>query len=424
MPSNHLHLYPKSAFPGLGIFRMVTIIRRRIYLFIWIIAVATSCKKPYYPPVTSSTGSYLVIEGVINSGSDSTFIKISRAVKLTDKVAVKPELNAVVTVQGDQNSSYSLTEMGNGSYACAGLNLDNSHKYRLSIRTAKGEQYVSDYMEVLNSPPIDSISFDTKGTVSNPGLNIYVNTHDPANKVHYYRWDYQETWIFHSNFTSFFKSNGDTVLGRDWNHDNISQCWQSDSSNTIVLGSSAKLAKDVIAGQPVTSVISTSEKLGDEYSIQVRQYALTTDAYNFYINLKKNTEQLGSVFDALPSEINGNIHSVTNPSEHVIGYISVGGTSKLRIFISNRQLPAWITTPFYTTCQLAFPGTPCCYYIFGATNQVDYYINYNKGNYPNPLIPVDAIGRPGGPPVGYTAASRQCVDCTLRGSNKKPAFWQ
>src|SRR6185503_9234174 len=328
--------------------------RKAICLLVLIIATA-GCKKPYYLPVTSNTGSYLVIEGVINSGPDSTFIKISRTVKLADKIATKPELNAVVTVQGDQNASYPLTALGNGRYACGGLNLDNSHKYRLSVKTAKNEQYVSDYIEVLNSPPIDSISFDTKGTVSDPGLNIYVNTHDPTNKVHYYRWDYQETWIFHSNFTSYFKSNGDTVLGRDWINDNISQCWQSDTSNTIVLGSSAKLANNVIAAQPITSVISSSEKLGDEYSIQVRQYALTTDAYNFYVNLKKNTEQLGSVFDALPSQINGNIHSVTNPAEPVIGYISVGGTSKLRIFISNRQLPAWIITPFYTNCQLAFP---------------------------------------------------------------------
>src|SRR6185312_3648116 len=208
---------------------------------------------------------------------------------------------------------------------------------------------------------------------------------------------------------------------------NISQCWQSDSSNTIVLGSSAKLAKDVIANAPVISINSTSEKVGDEYSIQVRQYALTTDAYNFYVNLKKNTEQLGSVFDALPSEINGNMHSITNPSEPVIGYISVGSTSKLRIFISNRQLPHWITTPFYTNCKLEFdwdaiPPQKCCFY---SSNQVNDYINYNIGHYTNPFIPIDAItSRPGQPPIGYTASTRPCVDCTLRGSNKKPSFWQ
>src|SRR5665213_1162107 len=337
------YIYIRNPYPpGLGIFRMMTIMRRRIYLLIAVIGVATSCKKPYYLPVTSNSGGYLVIEGVINSGSDSTFIKISRTVKLTDKVAVTPELNAVVTVQGDQNSSYPLTEMGNGTYACAGLNLDNSHKYRLSIRTAKNEQYVSDYTEVLNSPPIDTISYDTKGTVFGPGLNVYVSTHDPANKVHYYRWDYEETWIIHANYSSFFKSNGDTVLGRNLVDDNITYCWQSDTSSNVILGSSAKLAQDVIANAPVISIGSSSEKVGDEYSIQVRQYALTTDAYNFYVNLKKNTEQLGSVFDALPSELNGNIHSVTNPSEPVIGYISVGSTSKQRIFVSNRVLPTLI----------------------------------------------------------------------------------
>lgn len=377
--------------------------------------------------MSSTSGSYLVVEGVINSGSDSTFIKISRTVKLTDKVSVRPERNSVVTVQGDQNSTYPLTETGNGTYACAGLNLDNAHKYRLSIKTSAGGQYVSDYMEVLNSPPIDSITFDTKGTVSDKGLNIYVSTHDPVGKVHYYRWDYQETWIFHSNYPSYFKSNGDTVLGRNMTDDNITFCWASDTSNTIVLGSSAKLAQDVIAGQLVTSIVSSSEKVGDEYSIQVRQYALTTDAYNFYVNLKKNTEQLGSVFDALPSQISGNIHSISNPSESVVGYISVGSLTKQRIFITGKQLPNWITTPFYTNCKLEFDwlGTPpqkCCYY---SLNQVDTYINYNKGHYINPFIPIDAIvSLPGTPPIGYTASTRPCVDCTLRGSNKKPAFWK
>jgi hypothetical protein len=402
------------------------IMNKGLYLFILLITAA-GCRKPYNPPVLNNPTGYLVVEGVINSGVDSTFIKLSRTVSLLSKITTRPETGATVTVQGDQNTSYPLTETSKGNYSCAGLNLGNSHKYRLNIVTSSNRQYVSDYMAVLNSPPIDSISYDTKGTPSTPGLNVYVNTHDASGKVLYYRWDYQETWIIHANFASFFKSNGDTVLGRDILNDNITDCWQGDSSSTLVLGSSAKLSKDIIADFPVISIPSTSEKVGDEYSIQVRQYALTADAYNFYVNIKKNTEQLGSVFDALPSEIAGNIHSVANPSEPVIGYVSVGSTSSQRIFITNQQLPHWITTPFYPGCALAFPGSPCCYYVYppGPKNQVDAYINYNKdGGYTNPLIPIDAIGRPGQPPIGYTAAARECVDCTLRGSNKKPAFWK
>src|ERR1700743_238578 len=410
--------------------------KKRIYLIIVLVTVfIAGCRKPYSPAVLSAANSYLVVEGVINSGSDSTFIKLSRTVKLSDKTSTNPELNATVAVEGDQQMSYPLKETGMGNYACAGLNLNNSHKYRLDIKTSNGKQYLSDYVEVLNSPPIDSISYDIKGTPSGPGLNIYSNTHDPGNKVHYFRWEYKETWIIHSAFESFFKSNGDTVLKRDMVNDNIYTCWLSDTSSDVVLGSSAKLSQDIISNNPIISIASISEKLGDEYSIIVKQYALTTDAYNFYVNLKKNTEQLGSIFDAQPSEIAGNIHSVSNPSEPVLGYVSVGGTSSQRIFIKKTQLPhAWEYTPFYDDCILFRQyqyKIPCCYYSISGDghvdpiNQVDEFINYNKdGGNTDPVIRIDAIGPSGQPPIGYTAAIKECVDCTLRGSNKMPIFWK
>jgi hypothetical protein len=409
--------------------------RKGICLLILLAVIAASCKKPYNPPVLSTGNNYLVIEGVINSGGDSTFIKLSRTVKLSGKTSASPELNAIVTVEGDQKTSYPLEETGNGNYACAGLNLDNSHKYCLSIKTSNGKQYLSDFVEVVNSPPIDSISYDVRGTVSGPGLNIYANTHDQSNKVHYFRWDYQETWIIHPAFQSLFKSNGDTVLKRDLVNDNIYTCWLNDTSSNLVLGSSAKLSRDVIFNNPIISIASTSEKLGDTYSINVKQYALTTDAYNFFVNLKKNTEQLGSIFDAQPSEISGNIHCVSNPSEPVIGYISVGSTASQRIFIGRGQLPRpWVSTSDYANCTLFKQDQymiPCCYYSITGSglaypiNQVDIFINYDKdGGNTDPLIPIDAIVLPGHPPVGYTATTRDCADCTLRGTNKMPAFWK
>jgi len=398
--------------------------KKIVFLLLLVIAAAVSCRKPYNSPVVASQASYLVVEGVISSGSDSTFITLSHTVNVASKVVVNPLTGATVTVEGDQNASYPLTEIGNGNYTCAGLNLDNAHNYRLNIKTSDGKVYQSDYLAVLNSPPIDSISYDTKGTVFSPGLNVYVNTHDASNKVVYYRWDYKETWIFHANFESFFYSNGDTVLGRNLLTNDITYCWHNDSSSTIVLGSSAKLSRNVIYNQPIVQIASSSEKVGDEYSILVRQYALTADAYSFYTNLKKNTEQLGSIFDAEPSQLVGNI-----PSEPVIGYVSVGSTSSQRIFIKNQQLPNWHTQAFYpdSVCMLAFgPNSPCCYYKYppGPPNQVDAYINYLKSGISDPLIPIDAIGRPGSPPIGYTAAARKCADCTLRGSNKKPSFWK
>jgi len=396
-----------------------------------------ACKKPYNPPAITAPGSYLVVEGVISSGTDSIIIKLSRTVKLSSKVVTNPVHGALLTVESDNNAIFPLIETTNGHYMSPGLNLDNAQKYRLRIKTTNDE-YLSDFVPVVNSPAIDSVSYGFDGK----GLNIYSNTHDPQNNTRRYRWDYQETWIIHSNYYSFYKSNGDTVLERDLGTDQVYECWQSDTSNVIVLASSANLAKDVIVNNPITFVDPATGKLGgnnsilvdqaalnnNAYSILVRQYALTGDAYTFWTNLKKNTEQLGSIFDAQPTTINGNIHSIRNPSEIVIGYISAGSIASKRIFISNKQIPITMSIAVNPVCQ-----ADSFYYSylpqggFVPINQENEYFNYNTGIQYGGVkyVPIAAIfNQLLGTIIGYTGSLEECVDCTLRGTNKEPAFWK
>jgi len=388
------------------------------------ILIFTGCRKAYNPPVIAAPDSYLVVEGYIDPGADSTIIKLSRTVDLLNNGSKNPLTGAIVTVESDQNNSYLLTEGVHGQYFSPGLNLDMTNKYRLRIKAA-GKEYLSDFVGVLNSPPIDSVNY----TIQNDGINIFVNTHDPNNHARYYRWDYIETWRFHSAYDSFFKSNGDTVLYRDIINDQIYTCWRSDTTKTIVIGTSAKLSKDVIANDPITFVPSTSYKLSTEYSILVKQYALTANAYAFWENLKKNTQQLGSIFDALPTQINGNIHCVSNPSVPVVGYLSVGKPSTNRLFIFNRNLPSWVVVPDIDTAACNFTGALYNYIAPGSNklpvNQVNEFINYHKGAR-NPLIPIDAIfsAKISGLILGYTAAEPICVDCTLRGTRTQPSYWK
>jgi len=149
---------------------------RKIEHIIFLIAATVlmaACRKPYNPPAISSPGSYLVVEGVINNGSDSTIIKLSRTVNLSSNSVSNPVTGATVLVQSNQNTSYPLVESKPGTYTRPGLNLNNSYQYRLSISTGN-DQYQSDYVPVLNSPPIDSVGY----TIASNGLNIYSNTHD------------------------------------------------------------------------------------------------------------------------------------------------------------------------------------------------------------------------------------------------------
>jgi hypothetical protein len=382
--------------------------RKAFYILCILSVVAiVACKKLYNPTVIATNPNYLVVEGVINNGADSTIIKLSRTTKLAAGTSPAVELKAVVTVEDDKNNTYTLKEIGNGNYAAV-LTLNNAYNYRLRIKTTDGIVYLSDYVAVKNAPPIDSVGYKVTG----PGTKIYLNTHDPSNNTRYYRWDYVETWRFHTEFESKYITNGVAIVPRTPSQ-SIYYCYTGDNSTSILLGTTTKLSQDVVYQTPVVSIDSLSEKTEVRYSILLKQYALTKEAYAFWSNIQKNTETLGSVFDALPSAPLGNIHCVTNPAQPVIGFISVGTVTTKRIFIDHSDLPNWGVLYPYTCMQYANQflnpltniNEVATYLIPLTSNQI--IIDY--------LVPCFC---------GYASSTRTCADCTIRGKIAVPPFWK
>jgi len=383
-----------------------------ILLCIIIICLGLRCTKPYNPAIVAGNNNYLVVEGNINTGTDSTTIMLSRTTNIASGITMMPELNATVAILDNQNQSYSLKSNGNGSYTSALLTLDPTRMYRLNITTSDGKVYLSDFVPANISPPIDSIGYK----IVNNNLQLYVNTHDPNNATHYYRWDYTETWQFHAEYASDFITNGTEVVYRT-PAQNIYQCWGNDISTDIELASSAKLSQDVIYQNTLLSIPSTSEKLEIRYSILLKQYAMTTAGYNYYSLLKQNTEQLGSIFDAQPSTLTGNIHCTTNASIPVIGYVTAGTAAQKRIYIDNTQLPQNWTPTYPYTCEVdtALYSDPKNH----GDNEVAAYLiplTYNIN------VILSAIENRGAV-IGYTYSDHDCSDCSIRGTTVQPGFW-
>lgn len=375
-----------------------------------IVLLFVSCKKPFTPAgALSSTAKYLVIQGVINSGNDSTIINLSRTKIFDTVINVAVETGARVSVESDANSAYPLTETVPGTYASAPLNLDITHKYRLDIKTTDNKEYVSDFVAVKNAPAIDSVGYSAQAD----GVHIYVNAHDGANTTRYYRWEYNEAWQFHSYYESFW----DGLSPRPAN-DYKYQCYTNDVSKSILISSTAKLSQDVVYQAPIATIPPTSEKIETKYSILVKQYALTSDAYSFWQNLQNNTNQLGSIFDAQPTQNQSNYHCLTDPSEVVVGYLSVGDVTTKRIFITASQL-----LPSYSPAN-----------IYGCVLDTAYY--YHEPFYSDPNILGANAGNttvlglyltpapPFGLPNAITYTKTICADCTLRGSLNPPSFWK
>jgi hypothetical protein len=388
------------------------------YLSYLLVLSLFGCKSHYDPPVISSSNSYLVVEGNIDPSSDSTIITLSKTVKLNDTTSTaNPLLGAAVTVESDHNGIWNLYDVNhNGNYISPGLNLPAGQKYQLRIITSDGRKYLSDLTAIKITQPIDSVGY----IENQDNIQLYVNSHDPTNSSRYYRWDFDEAWKFHSLYDSNYMldSATNTIVQRP-NDKKIHFCYASDHASHIILNTTTRLASDVVFQSPLTTIPLSSEKLEDRYSILVKQYALTVEAYQFYQNLSKNTEKLGSIFDAQPTQLNGNIHCLSNPQEPVIGYLTVTNVQTKRIFIP--------TTDLYKTTilQTVYPY-PC-------QVNVAVYERYSDGTgftieaellgLPVRNIPISPVG-PNLPPTAFYFSSIECMDCRIRGNINPPPFWK
>ena len=369
-------------------------------LFPILLLLSIGCKEQYIPPVHSTNNTYLVVEGFINNGQDSTYITLSHTFTLNDTGVVRPELHALLTVEGKDNSVYPLQEWGNGQYGAVSLALNNALQYRLRIRTTAGKTYLSDFVDLKTSPPIDSINWKR----TRDGVQIYANTHDPQSASHYYRWNWQETWQFHSVYFATLQWLNDQLYPLDSNP--YYTCWDYAASTSILVSSSTKLTKDVIYEYPIELIPSGSWLISVRYSILVKQYVLSEDAYNFWQNMQRNTEQIGSIFSPQPSAARGNIHNVADSSEQVIGFLSAGTLQKQRIFITPDQIPNWEIGTYEICDEFDSPLDSLYFYL---------HAGYN--------LPVDqsTSGPPGALRVNLSANT--CVKCTLIGTNIKPSYW-
>jgi hypothetical protein len=357
------------------------------------------CREVYNPPTSSQASNFLVVDGTIVNGQDSTVIRLSRTRSFADASVPSPELQAQLTVVGESGESFPLIEQGNGRYAIDQLTLNNAETYQLRIVTSNGKQYYSDKLSLKQTPAIDSLNWRQDST----GVTIYVNTHDPNNNTRYYRWDFTETWLYRTAFQTYADIQNGVPVPR---FDQIYECWQSANSNDILVASSVKLSSDIIFQNPVARIPTGSEKLGVACSILVRQYALSEQAYDYWENLKKNTEELGSLFDAQPSLLNGNLHSIDVPDEPVLGYVDASTVDTQRIFIRNSSLDVWNYQSYARECvQSGFTDVDSISYFFpDGPNRRYVFLGTNLGT--------------------YLYSTLMCGDCRDHGGvNVKPAFW-
>lgn len=362
-------------------------IRKFIYLFV--ILAINSCIVEFIPKTTEDK-EILVVEGLVTNKQGSNFVKLSRSYPLGGQSAAKPVNDGVVYVTDDLSNNYSFGRTAEGTYTSADFVGVIGRKYTLHI-LANGIRYVSLPGEMLPVPEIDSLYYEkvtlersSDNFPSKEGCQIYLDTHDPTDRTQFYRWEYSETWQFSLPYIVTNKT-----------------CWLSENSGVINVKNVSSLQENKINRFPLYFISNKSDRLNIKYSILVDQLSINEEEFYYWEKLYNLSEQVGGLYDVIPSSIPSNIYCSDDQNEKVLGYFSISASVSKRIFIKDHFNGQ---ANLYTYCgsDTVPPGTS----LPGLNSTVWIIINHGMPD-----------------PYWVITFSRECADCTARGTNIKPDFW-
>src|SRR5688572_30639281 len=267
-------------------------------IFAGLLVLMCACVDPYLAPAIQEDHDILVIDGFLIP-NDTTVIKLSRTNPIYSKEGYEAEVNAFVEIEANDGTRYQLNENTAGTYVSPPLNLDPAHQYRLHIRTGDTEEYASEFVTLKDSHQIDSVTWEeiTEGDA----LEFSIYSHDPQGKARYYLWTYDETFEYVSaGLSRYYYENGEFIARKSSTE--IYNCWKTNTLNNIYVTSTTHLSEDIVYDFPLYRIPQKSRKLYFAYSVLVKQIAITEGAYAYWSSTKRNSEQLGSLFDPMPSQ--------------------------------------------------------------------------------------------------------------------------
>lgn len=370
----------------------------------YLVLLFSNCVEEFNPP-SQGYENLLVVEAFLSDSEDPFEVKLSRSIPI-DTSGFAPESGAKVQLAAESGETFSLYESGNvGIYTYPGaINAQVGQGYKLQIQTRHGSQYESSVVTLRETPDIDSVRFEfqERPNEDSQGIQFYTNTHDPSNGTWYYRWVWDETWQFRMPYDSYIIYEDDQIKQRD---ERINVCWKYGNSTSIEISTSKNLTEDRINDFPLLYVSTKSDRLKEKYSLNVKQYALSEESYNYLKELQKFTENLGTLFDPQPSVIKGNIYNVNDETEIVLGYFDAATEAKERVFVTRRDFPYVQFPNYYEYCEDSIVSG----------GQIPAMVDTQW------WLVEETVNEAGFP--AFLMSWLTCIDCRIYGSNVKPDYW-
>lgn len=375
------------------------------FLLVFLAIMGFACVSPYEAEIEDEPR-LISIEASLIKGEEEQRVLVSTTASL-DYPVFFPVRGCEVSLLDEFDNTYSYGEVSGGIYKASipDEELVFGRYYKLRVISAEGIVYESDY-EILNPGiEVDSLYYEIEDKVDNisgeaySGLQFYLDVKAEDDESRYFRWRIDETYEYESfapiSYYYLDETHVPNYPADEWE---FFTCWKEGEISGLFQSSTMNLTQNEKKRIYLNYVSARTERLRIKYSLLVRQYTLSENAYEYFEQNRLAIEEGDGLYTRQPRQPITNFMNVEDDTERVLGYFWVSTQTSKRIFVSQME-------------DLDVPADECAYWEFDPL--VD-----GEGPFPIYIYDDKDNGKL------YTGL-RDCFECTRRGgTNVKPDYWE
>jgi hypothetical protein len=316
----------------------------------------------------------LNVEGYITTQPRSHQIRLSRAAKYgPDFLGPSRPVNlATVLIKDNEEKSVLLPYTENGIYITPddfAAKVGNS--YNLEITLPNGDRYISTKEYINSVPKMDSVTYQAVRTASENRLNdeigvqIIGHFQDPQDEVNYYYWRKLESdfvIIAEPELYTLPPTHPTNPRGSAPKDCCVRCFYKEFPAPPSIMTVSDEFFNGNYQRRMVAYILDDGTRFKDTYRLDLQHLSVSAEAHRFLTLMDQQLRLTGSVFDPPPANIRGNVVSLKNPQEQVLGYFFVSDEQFIRTYIKKENLE------FFLTPQSTIPDDCREYLNIGGSN--------------------------------------------------------
>jgi hypothetical protein len=308
-----------------------------------------SCIDPYNIELEQGE-QLLTVEGFITNDFGPHAIRLTRSDTYGSvfEGLIRPVRQATVNVRDSQGLVTFLSETDPGVYvtpndffAKPGLS------YTLQIRLLDGKEYTSFPEKINPVAPIDSVSYRSLRIATDNrledriGIQLVAHFKDPSDQNNFYYWRTNPgMYVVVANPELYtLPPDHPTNPRGSAPKDCCAICYlvENNRLQNFALASDEDF-NGLSTRLPISFIEDNGLRFKDTYRAEILQMGISAGAHRFLRLVDQQLSITGSVFDQPPANIRGNIISLDNPDEVVLGYFIAASVDTKVVYIKRDDL--------------------------------------------------------------------------------------